>query len=155
MAADDGLSEQEAILHCLREGRCTPSKLAHDLDRPQRRVTRQLRELQAAGRVEQVHPGLYELAEDERERPSSELPFVLQAWVSAEDPDPEALDRARKAFAMVDAQAPSTSAQRAAEWEFMSWLRRYRDDGGGLPTDTELRVQVSRLLNRAHTQPQE
>jgi len=51
------------ILDMLDEGRCTPAYIADELDVSQEYVRGRLGELKRLGLVEQVHRGLYELAE--------------------------------------------------------------------------------------------
>lgn len=66
--AREDLSETERdILEMLEEGRCTPAYVAEEIDRSQEYVRERLRELARLGIVDNVHRGLYELADEERE----------------------------------------------------------------------------------------
>ena len=55
------------IIEKLREGRCTPSYLAHETDESRQLVSQRLRDLVMAGYVDKVHTGLYELERDPEE----------------------------------------------------------------------------------------
>lgn len=136
------------ILDCLRGGRCTPSRLAHELDLPQHRVTRRLRELRAAEYVEKLHPDLFELADDPRRLPS-DLPWILRGWVKAENPHHEAVERARNALATIDDRWMSDTDTQNARWAFMTWFHERRqdvdEDEDNLPTDAEVEAVLSTL----------
>lgn len=64
----DGLSDTDAaLLRLLEEGRVTPTYAAEQIGTTLGYATRRLRHLEARGRVERIHRGLYERADDPRE----------------------------------------------------------------------------------------
>lgn len=60
--------KEEHVLTCLKEGRVTPKLLKEKIDLNDQEVNYALNQLIAAGWVQKVTTGLYELVEDPRER---------------------------------------------------------------------------------------
>jgi len=56
------------VLDMLDEGRCSPSYIAEESGYTRQNVTNRLGRLVEHGYVRKVHPGLYELVEDPRNR---------------------------------------------------------------------------------------
>jgi predicted HTH transcriptional regulator len=59
--------KEEHVLACLKEGRVTPKLLKEEFDLNDQQVNYALNQLIAAGWVQKVTTGLYELVEDPRE----------------------------------------------------------------------------------------
>lgn len=56
---------EEGIIEMLKEGRCTPSYLAEELDVTPEYVRGRLRDLYRLGAIEKVHRGLYEIPNED------------------------------------------------------------------------------------------